>query len=1471
MVTTSPVTCKTDPGSSPGDKPVTQEQSVDSTVEVNTTPLDMGEEEAQHMGFSEQLNSEPCDLRSPEELIYPNGSESRQEVVVNALLMNPDTALPTTEKTTPAETFPSETLRAETSLAQTPPMETPMVDYVPNQTHPFISINRIDVQSRLQTNRELEAANEDLRNVVGSLKEGTINDSINVLQRLRAGQNTNNAPGPRSVPAVNGVAVSISSSPPNSANGRSGLPLSQWTRVSNDDEAMLDLLNMLWTWDTTLTKIIHRGVLHEHVCSTTSEEGDSGSHGELQFCSRFLINALLAVATTAKLYANTNEGEREPTQLLGRTFAEEAVNILSTDRHQPTLALLQGIAALWMYNHLSGKSQIAGQLLDELFSLHSHLETKGLWHSQPVPISSSADNNARSTTENKRERQALSYASWGLYFLDLCVKTTPTEQKICLGFHSNTHILRPCHPVDFGSDAWHAVGDSSVNLWIPYPITSQPRFSYFTEAYASEAQLSLLGGAIILEVVQNATSPAPDYRLARQLYDRISGLRRALPSGPTAEQPSNPMLVSLGLVGERLTRPKTSSITADVLALRLLEPFVNFSFLDFDRGRPARSLVALHCESILSTLWNYRTAFGMRHDGWHLQACSTAAHMLMSYLSPARSDGDISTKSCMLLHAMGQHMPLANQSLLSLRTITERREINLPRAAKAHLTAGCLKTNSAVVLSKVNIVSDADSGQIGGSLVLQQGTLSFTETIGRISAESAGVPVLVPATDNDDSTTPKQAGEWEQWKSRNRPRTEEMIGKGARRVSAASHWLSCDGVYPVCAACKKARKECTYAKSDNPRSSSSSSSGSNGGENGEALVEAIRLLNALPPQRALAMIRVLQSENNSSAILSRLWSVVIDLTSPSADLAASPGPSPRLNLTIELQIRHPFTYPPAPYIDLGDTQGPLKWLTQATRSANLLQSDVGPSFSLDTVDDTIRPETTPPNQDPINLDSTIFQPSLPLSSLDLGSRLQALKISYWTDVSITNELAIQVLCLYFDTDHALIGSFEPDTFVHDLVTQTKGPYCSSLMVNALMFWACQMYSAMDDGVDKLVDDFAAEAERLWASEGRSLRLTDIIAAQYMSLSYQARGIDHAVLRYLSQAVDLGTSMGLFGVEQETAQSRMGPLSPALVRTTSYSAWGIFNWATFMAIFYHQPGVEYPKVPPTVPVPESTKVLEFTPDGINPLRPSPQTRQYRLFFPVLCGFWRILNSVAAAYYVNSTSPSPGPATLDFAKSKYEELLEWTDNLPSDMSRNGRETHLVITFHLWLHSAILDIFRPFTHGSGKAAAAPKDFSSGIRSPEVISAASINQLKRLIVIYRFNYKPSTYSMVWHTALLYLANAMLRNTHQKDWFLYFILCLYGYESLCKSFRVTEAIGKGLLSMAMRNGSLSGEHARRIMAEFQERKLWNHLKEEIRATCMVDLDLAMSDPTAATAEILAGDFDDNAMIQDYTRIFEIP
>lgn len=162
--------------------------------------------------------------------------------------------------------------------------------------------------------------------------------------------------------------------------------------------------------------------------------------------------------------------------------------------------------------------------------------------------------------------------------------------------------------------------------------------------------------------------------------------------------------------------------------------------------------------------------------------------------------------------------------------------------------------------------------------------------------------------------------------------------------------------------------------------------------------------------------------------------------------------------------------------------------------------------------------------------------------------------------------------------------------------------------------------------------------------------------------------------------------------------------------------------------------------------------------------------------------------------------------------------------------------------------------------------KTLSSPISTPDAVYAASVHQLKRLIIIYRVNYEPSVYSIIWHTALLYLANAMLHSTGTEDWLIYFLVCLYGYEGLRKSFRVAEVIAKGLLSMAMRNGDMTGEHARRILAELQTHGLQEHLKEEIRATFMLDLDMAMSKHGGATAEELAGDFEDNALMMDFTN-----
>lgn len=69
------------------------------------------------------------------------------------------------------------------------------------------------------------------------------------------------------------------------------------------------------------------------------------------------------------------------------------------------------------------------------------------------------------------------------------------------------------------------------------------------------------------------------------------------------------------------------------------------------------------------------------------------------------------------------------------------------------------------------------------------------------------------------------------------------------------------------------------------------------------------------------------------------------------------------------------------------------------------------------------------------------------------SRLKHLKIGYWTPVPIGDALASRAISLYMETDHPLLGFFEPSLFIADLVDH-KTDFCSAALVNALLYWAC---------------------------------------------------------------------------------------------------------------------------------------------------------------------------------------------------------------------------------------------------------------------------------------------------------------------------------------------------------------------------------------------------------------------------------
>ncbi|KAI1313725.1 hypothetical protein F5Y03DRAFT_106137 [Xylaria venustula] len=523
---------------------------------------------------------------------------------------------------------------------------------------------------------------------------------------------------------------------------------------------------------------------------------------------------------------------------------------------------------------------------------------------------------------------------------------------------------------------------------------------------------------------------------------------------------------------------------------------------------------------------------------------------------------------------------------------------------------------------------------------------------------------------------------------------------------------------------------------------------------------------------------------------------------------------------------------------------------------------------------------------------TVFPSEYPDSQEQSGKycdeRLQYLNVGFWTDMRLSNDLAAKIISIYIKTDHPLLGLFDTHLFITDLVNQ-RTRYCSRFLFHAVMYLGCQMYSSFDQSAIQYASGFCRIAEALWKVEKDSY--TAMAGAILLSISLMGHGKNHDVLHYASDGLKMGTRLGLFRGDTRRAatnanQPPVGSDSGVMMdgddselSAKSHAAWGVFNWNVMISVFHRQPGSETPSSAPTVPIPGETpsntddmtsgeggdKTTDADVAGEED-EDDEVTKEATLpkAFPTLCSFWRLVHKARWIYYPMKDSP-PSHLRETLVEYAYRELLAWVETIPPFFLRREQSPHYVIVFHIWLHTAILDMWQPFIYKESEETPQLRTFSARDRTPDAACTASANQLKRLIVEYRSRYAASTYSLLWHNGLIYLANAMLRCT-DPEWHMYLLLCIYGYERLNQTYRMSEVVAQGLLTMTMRDTNMAGSEAYKIMEELKERGLIHvdeDLEKRIRATFMVDLNLALTNPEAARAENMANDFNDLVTFQD--------
>ncbi|KAK0755994.1 hypothetical protein N5P37_011462, partial [Trichoderma harzianum] len=304
--------------------------------------------------------------------------------------------------------------------------------------------------------------------------------------------------------------------------------------------------------------------------------------------------------------------------------------------------------------------------------------------------------------------------------------------------------------------------------------------------------------------------------------------------------------------------------------------------------------------------------------------------------------------------------------------------------------------------------------------------------------------------------------------------------------------IRCDGMRPTCSTCRQVAIRCTY-RDDYELTP----------ESQKLLIEVMRLLNALPESEALCMLHSLRSETDAAVILSTLRGGV-PVTRPPSELRNAVAIMDNSFEALELEAQNPNAYPFLP--PFAPQTLSMKAYQQLTTSGRQPAAALASSRSLLWDAD--------PTASPISL---------------CDSRLYQLNISHWTNTPISNEAAARAISLYLETDHPLLGFFDPSLFISDLVN-LKHDYCSPMLVNALLYWACQMYTAVDPSIDIHTATLCTEAENLWKTEKESDSILNLIAALFLSLGYLGQGRDHAVLLYTSQATEIAVRLGLFGVE-----------------------------------------------------------------------------------------------------------------------------------------------------------------------------------------------------------------------------------------------------------------------------------------------------------------------------------------------------
>ncbi|KAF6807801.1 nitrogen assimilation transcription factor nira [Colletotrichum sojae] len=398
------------------------------------------------------------------------------------------------------------------------------------------------------------------------------------------------------------------------ANAGVILPVSRWTTVSQDDGLLTLLIDLFWTWDSTLSRLIDRDIFLAELAAADQQK-------TYRFCSPLLVNALLAVSCLHATRKLTNSAE----DLVGlaRSFADRAFDLLEAESAWSSLTLLQAAAILWVYasNEGSHRSRVRVANLNGLL--------QRAWAS--LGLGSSGSNvfgySEKGPAHDASTWRALSSIAWGFYCF---------FAKMALVEFPYMLAPRPLRMKTFESPTAPSAGSQSS---ASSDGASTAAAAYQQELFSAECWLCEIAERLVSGFIRDGDRRAVlDARRCTALYNKLLCWKLSLPDHLNT---SNSVLSPVLLL----------HATYDFVALKLLFTFTDRGGTDFE-GRNAAALQLLHASSLTTNIWIYRGLYALRHEYWAAEQCRFVARALLPRLAaePGSAAYDVIGKACRVLH-----------------------------------------------------------------------------------------------------------------------------------------------------------------------------------------------------------------------------------------------------------------------------------------------------------------------------------------------------------------------------------------------------------------------------------------------------------------------------------------------------------------------------------------------------------------------------------------------------------------------------------------------------------------------------------------------------------------------------------------------------------------------------------------------------------------------------------------------------